>query len=121
LDKCKEDNTKEEGQPHDYIDEDDEDESKYWDDSGDDADEFSFADADMEELKSVLYKHVTILAVKVGDRSGLAMFITLIHTKGEVFHLLSFIYRGADKFTGKHTKYIRMPIPFSVPLHTWLL
>ena len=84
LDKCTEDDTEEEKvNPHDYIDEDDDDESKYWDDSEDNADEFSFADADMEELKSVLYEHVTILAVKVGDRSVLAMFITVIHTKGE--------------------------------------
>jgi len=69
--------------PHDYINEDDDEyKSKYWNDSEDDAEEF-FADADSEELKSVLYEHVTILAVRVGDRSVLAMFITVIHTKGE--------------------------------------
>lgn len=59
LDKCTEDNMEEEKvYLHDYINEDDEYKSKYWNDSEDDAEEFSFADADSEELKSVLYKHV---------------------------------------------------------------
>lgn len=38
---------------------------------------------DTEELKSVLYKHVSIMAVKVQDRTVLVMFVTIIHTKGE--------------------------------------
>lgn len=38
---------------------------------------------DTEELKSVLYEHVTIMAVKVQDRMVPVMFVTIIHTKGE--------------------------------------
>jgi hypothetical protein len=38
-----------------------------------------------EEIMSVLFEHVTILLLRVGDRVELepAMFVTLIHTKGE--------------------------------------
>lgn len=60
--------------------------SGYEDDNSEDGDEPAYdkdADTDMEELKSVLYEHVTILAVKVKERSVLVMFITVIHTKGE--------------------------------------
>lgn len=38
---------------------------------------------DEEELKSVLYEHVTIMVVRVRDRLVPVMFITIIHTKGE--------------------------------------
>jgi len=38
---------------------------------------------DVEELKSVLYEHVTIMVAKVQGRFVPAMFITIIHTKGE--------------------------------------
>ncbi|KAF2194980.1 hypothetical protein K469DRAFT_698544 [Zopfia rhizophila CBS 207.26] len=63
--------------------EDDEYDSEYRGELEYDEDGLPFADADMEELKSILYEHVTILAVKVKDRSVLVMFITVIHTKGE--------------------------------------
>ena len=51
--------------------------------SEDDEDKFSFTGVDTNELKSILYQDVTILAVRVGDRIVLAMFITIIHGKGE--------------------------------------
>ncbi|KAF1980468.1 hypothetical protein BU23DRAFT_444207 [Bimuria novae-zelandiae CBS 107.79] len=36
-----------------------------------------------DELMSILYEHVTIVAVKVQGRTRLGMCVTLIHTKGE--------------------------------------
>ena len=64
--------------------------SSYEDDDSEDGDEPAYnedglpsADIDIEELKSVLYEHVTILVVKVKERSVPVMFITVIHTKGE--------------------------------------
>jgi hypothetical protein len=36
-----------------------------------------------ECLKSILFEHVTIVAVRVGTQVKVAMFLTLIHTKGE--------------------------------------
>jgi hypothetical protein len=62
-----------------------------------------FADADMEELKSVLYKHVTILAVKVKDRTVLAMFITVIHTKGEDRKPQPYVYHSTYLFANNLT------------------
>ena len=51
--------------------------------SEDNEDKFSFTGIDTNELKSILYQDVTILAVRVEDRIILAMFITIIYGKGE--------------------------------------
>ncbi|KAF2174706.1 hypothetical protein K469DRAFT_685751 [Zopfia rhizophila CBS 207.26] len=61
--------------------EDDENDSEYDEEPEFDEDGLPFVD--IEELKSVLYEHVTIMAVKVQDRMVPVMFITIIHTKGE--------------------------------------
>ena len=74
----------EEANPYNDIDElNDGYESAYSNNSKDNENEFSFASMDTNELKSILYQNVTILAVRVGDRTVLAMFITIIHGKGE--------------------------------------
>lgn len=61
--------------------EEDENDSGY--DEEPDFDEDGLPYIDTEELKSVLYEHITIMAVKVQDRMVPVMFITIIHTKGE--------------------------------------
>ncbi|KAF2032868.1 hypothetical protein EK21DRAFT_86875 [Setomelanomma holmii] len=60
-------------------DEDDETDSDYEEEPDFDEDDVP----DIEELKSVLYEHVTIMAVRVQDRMVPFMFVTIIHTKGE--------------------------------------
>ena len=74
----------EEANPYNDINKiDDRYKSAYLDNSEDNKDKFSFIGVDMNELKSILYQDVTILAVRVGDCIVLAMFITIIHGKGE--------------------------------------
>ena len=74
----------EEANPYSDIDEiNDGYENAYSNNSEDDEDQFSFAGVDTNELKSILYQDVTILAVRVGDRIVLAMFIIIIYRKGE--------------------------------------
>ena len=45
-----------------------------------------------ECLKSILFEHVTIIAVRVGTQVKVAMFLTLIHTKGEDRKPQPFVY-----------------------------
>lgn len=61
--------------------EDDENDSEYDEEPTFGEDGLPFVDE--EEMKSVLYEHVTIIAVKVQDRMVPVMFVTIIHTKGE--------------------------------------
>ena len=58
-------------------------ESTYLNNGEDDEDKISFIGMDMNELKSILYQDVIILAVRVGNCIVLAMFITIIYGKGE--------------------------------------
>jgi hypothetical protein len=74
----------EEANPYNDTDElDDGYESAYLNNGEDDEDESSCAGVDTNELKLILYQDVTILAVRVGDCIVLAMFIIIIHGKGE--------------------------------------
>jgi len=57
--------------------------SAYLNNSKGNEDKFSFANIDINELKSILYQNVIILIVRVGDHTVLVMFITIIHRKGE--------------------------------------
>lgn len=65
----------------DEDDDDDKLDRKY--DKEAELDEDGLPFASKEELLSVLYEHVTIMAVKVQDRTQIVMFVTITHTKGE--------------------------------------
>jgi hypothetical protein len=62
----------------------DPDEKDPTDDDG--GEEANFERGDLppeEELMSILFEHITIMLARVEDRTGLVMYLTLIHTKGE--------------------------------------
>ena len=74
----------EEANPYNDIDElDNGYESIYLNNSKGNEDKFSFASVDTNKLKSILYQNIIILIVQVRDRIVLAIFITIIHRKGE--------------------------------------
>ncbi|KAI0626734.1 DUF3435 domain-containing protein [Pyrenophora tritici-repentis] len=63
---------------------------RFYDSSEEDEDDTSATESgssesvpESEQLKSILYEHVTLVAVRVQGRVRLAMWVTLIHTKGE--------------------------------------
>jgi hypothetical protein len=79
-----------------------------------------------EQLKSVLFEHVTIMAVRAQGRMRLAMWVTLIHTKGEdrkpqPFVQTKLLYSRANASLERHFECSRIRTLCFAPLRTWWL
>jgi hypothetical protein len=79
-----------------------------------------------EQLKSVLFEHVTIMAVRAQGRMRLAMWVTLIHTKGEDRKPQPFVqtrlpYSRANASSERHFECSRTRTLCFAPLLTWWL
>lgn len=104
-----------------FYDSSDEDESNQEGEMCESGLQASYNVPEVERLKSILYEHVTIVAVRVQSRVQLAMFLTLIHTKGEDRKPQPFVqtircYSTANLCLEKHSRCIRIKTRCSAQL-----
>jgi hypothetical protein len=79
-----------------------------------------------EKLKSVLFEHVTIMAVRAQGRMRLVLWVTLIHTKGEdrkpqPFVQIKLPYSRANASLERRFECLRTRTLCFAPLRTWWL